>query len=99
MSLSLYEQETIINYNQEERTAQIFTYSKALMARIEKLRKRLPDEVTLLREEPTGARAYRRAALISRSRETLARQKENALSVKAKKHTPQGCASGLKTRR
>lgn len=29
------------------------------MARIEKLRKRLPDEVTLLRDEPTGAREYR----------------------------------------
>ena len=59
MSLSLYEQETIINYNQEERTAQIFTYSKSLISRIEKLRKRLPDDVALLREEPTGAREYR----------------------------------------
>ena len=59
MSLSLYEQETIINYNQEERTATIFTYSKSLVTRLEKLRKRLPDEVALLREEKTGAREYR----------------------------------------
>lgn len=59
MSLSLYEQETIINYNQGEMVATIFTYSKSLISRVEKLRKRLPDEVALLREEKTGAREYR----------------------------------------
>lgn len=59
MSLSLYEQETIISYNQGEAEATIFTYSKSLMPRVEKLRKRLPDEVALLREEKTGAREYR----------------------------------------
>lgn len=59
MSLSLYEQETIINYNQGEAGATIFTYSKSLISRVEKLRKRLPDEVALLREEKTGAREYR----------------------------------------
>ena len=59
MSLSPYERETIINYNQGEAEATIFTYSKSLISRVEKLRKRLPDEVALLREEKTGAREYR----------------------------------------
>lgn len=95
MSLSLYEQETIINYNQEERTAQIFTYSKALMARIEKLRKRLPDEVTLLREEPTGAREYRVPKsridikiprdLSAAERERLKRQGKEAYAARLRK--------------
>lgn len=42
MSLSKCEQETIINYNNEEKTASIFTYDKSL---IRKLDKRL-NEIT-----------------------------------------------------
>ena len=93
MSLSLYEQETIINYNQGEAEATIFTYSKSLISRPMRWR------CCARRRPARGSTACRRSASTSRSRETLARQKENALSAKAKKHTPQGCASGLKTRR
>ncbi len=39
-NLTKYEQETIINYNNEERAASIFTYDKSL---IRKLDKRLAD--------------------------------------------------------
>ena len=39
-NLTKYEQETIINYNNEEKTASIFTYDRSL---IRKLDKRLPD--------------------------------------------------------
>jgi len=39
-NLTKYEQETIINYNNEEKTASIFTYDKSL---IRKLDKRLAD--------------------------------------------------------
>lgn len=39
-NLTKYEQETIINYNNEEKTASIFTYDKSL---IRKLDKRLPE--------------------------------------------------------
>lgn len=40
MNLTKYEQETIINYNNEEKTASVFTYDKSL---IRKLDKRLSD--------------------------------------------------------
>ena len=40
MNLTKYEQETIINYNNEEKTAFILTYDKSL---IRKLDKRLPE--------------------------------------------------------
>lgn len=36
MNLSKYEQETTINYNNEEKSAVIFTYDKALMRKIDK---------------------------------------------------------------
>lgn len=47
-NLTKYEQETIINYNNEEKTASIFTYDRSL---IRKLDKRLPDypDITVVR--------------------------------------------------
>ena len=35
-NLTKYEQETIINYNNEEKTASIFTYDKSLIRKIDK---------------------------------------------------------------
>ncbi len=35
--LTRYEQETIINYNEGENTASVYTHSKALRRRLEKL--------------------------------------------------------------
>lgn len=36
MNLTKYEQETIINYNNEEKTASIFTYDKSLIRKLDK---------------------------------------------------------------
>lgn len=58
MNLSNIEQETIINYNQGEAEATVFTYDKALIRKLERLREKNPA-VELLREEKTGAREYR----------------------------------------
>lgn len=58
MNLSNIEQETIINYNQGEAEATVFTYDKALIRKLERLREKNPA-VDLLREEKTGAREYR----------------------------------------
>ena len=58
MNLSSIEQETIINYNQGEAEATVFTYDKALIRKLERLREKNPA-VDLLREEKTGAREYR----------------------------------------
>lgn len=38
------EQETIINYNEEEKTASIFTFNVALKHKLVKLAEKLPDE-------------------------------------------------------
>lgn len=44
MSLSRYEQETIINYNEEEKTAGVYTHNKALLRKLEKLAQERPEE-------------------------------------------------------
>lgn len=49
MSLSKYEQETIINYNNEDKTANIFTYDKSLIRKIESHMSDYPD-IKLLRK-------------------------------------------------
>ena len=37
MDLSKYEQETIINYNEEERTASVYTHSRKLRSKLSKI--------------------------------------------------------------
>ena len=58
MNLPAIEQETVINYNQGEAEATIFTYDKALIRKLEGLRKKNPA-VVLLRVDETGAKEYR----------------------------------------
>lgn len=56
MNLTPYEQETIINWNQGEANASVFTYDKSLMRKIDKIRSN-NKAVTLLREG-NGFREY-----------------------------------------
>lgn len=42
MNLSLYEQETIINYNEEEATASIYTHNRALIRKLDKFAQEAP---------------------------------------------------------
>ena len=47
--LSNYEKETVINYNNEERTAQVFTYHRALQNKLNRLLDVNPD-ISVLRK-------------------------------------------------
>ena len=44
MQLSRYEQETIIVYNEEDKTANVYTHSAAMHRRLDKLAQVQPDE-------------------------------------------------------
>lgn len=44
MNLTRYEQETIINFNEEEATASVYTHNNALRHRLEKLAQTRPGE-------------------------------------------------------
>ena len=46
MKLSQIEQETIILYNQEESTAEVYTYDPKLLAKLEMLAQKHPSQVT-----------------------------------------------------
>lgn len=44
MNLSLYEQETIINYNEAETTASVCTHNRALIRKLDKLAQERPGD-------------------------------------------------------
>lgn len=44
MNLSLYEQETIINYNEADSTASIYTHNRALRRKLDKLAQERPGD-------------------------------------------------------
>ena len=50
-NLTKYEQETIINWNNEEKTASIYTYDKSLMRKIENRRSEYPEIKVLKRSD------------------------------------------------
>lgn len=47
MSLSRYEQETIINFNEGDKTAGIYTHNRALRRKLEKLAQERPEDCRL----------------------------------------------------
>ena len=55
MELTKYEQETIINYNEGEDTASVYTHDKKLRKKLEGLALKYPDRITLARAYPNGA--------------------------------------------
>lgn len=51
MNLTKYEQETIINYNNEEKTASVFTYDKSLIRKLDKRLGEMADMKLIRRGE------------------------------------------------
>ena len=54
MKLTRYEQETVINYNEEESTASIYTHNRALRRKLEKLSADRPEDCRLYRISRDG---------------------------------------------
>lgn len=54
MQLSRYEQETIINYNEEEKAASVYTHNKALRRKLETLAVDRPEDCKLIRGSHEG---------------------------------------------
>lgn len=49
MNLSRYEMETIISYNDEEKTASVYTHNRSLIRQLAAMAEERPDECKLLR--------------------------------------------------
>lgn len=58
MSISRLEQETIINFNEAESTATVYTHNGALVRKLEGLADQRPDDVQRGRAFPDGGREY-----------------------------------------
>lgn len=53
-NLTSYEQETIINFNEEEKTAAVYTYNKAIIKMLDKLSLDYPNMFKLIRIDKYG---------------------------------------------
>ena len=53
MKLTKYEQETIINYNQAEQTASVYTHDPKLLEKLARLTKKYPGQI-----KPDGPNSY-----------------------------------------
>lgn len=58
MTLSNYEKETIINFNEEEQTASVYTFNGALKRKLARLSEERPEECKLDQQHSTGAVEY-----------------------------------------
>ena len=56
--LSAYERETIINYNMADQDATIYTHDKKMIARLEKLSAKFPDDFKRKSQSPSGDATY-----------------------------------------
>ena len=54
MNLSLYEQETIINYNEADSTASVYTHNRALIRRLDKFAQERPGDCHREKRAMTG---------------------------------------------
>lgn len=82
MSVSRLEQETIINFNEAEPMATIYTHNGALKRKLAKLAKERPADVRHSRSFPEGAEEYvvpKRWVRVNASRILSEAQREAAL--------------------
>lgn len=58
MKLSRYEQETIINFNEDEPVASVYTYNVKLKNRLKMLAEKYPDDCAFERKNSEGGVTY-----------------------------------------
>ena len=58
MKLSAYERETIILFNETSEPAEVFTYNKKMIRKLEKLANKFPDEFMLKSDNEGGGMTY-----------------------------------------
>lgn len=58
MNLTRYEQETIVNFNEEEKEANIFTHNGPMRRRLEKLSQERPQDCRLVRRDGQAVEYY-----------------------------------------
>lgn len=59
MYLTRFEQETIVNFNEESSRAEVYTYNKPLVRKLRLLSEKFPQDVVCVAEEDDGSITYR----------------------------------------
>lgn len=62
MKLSLYEQETIILYNQAEATAEVYSHDPRLLEKLRRLAEKYPDQI--VKKEPSDLTVPKRCVSV-----------------------------------
>ena len=88
IKLTKYEKETIINWNQEEDTASIYTFDSDLKHRLADFSVRFPDLCKLIRTTEEGSATYEitKSRLSIRLVPPYSEERRKAASEYAKKH-------------
>ena len=84
MTLSKYERETIIIYNQAEPNAMVYTHDPKLIAKLRRLHDAVPEKVYADFDEPNGAARYIVPKSCVSIREPFSRARREAASRRAK---------------
>ena len=58
MKLSAYERETIILFNETSEPAEVFTYNKRMIRKLDRLAQKFPDEFRLKSDNGEGGMTY-----------------------------------------
>lgn len=58
MKLSRYEQETIINFNEEEMMASVYTHNAKLKEKLKKMEASFPDDCSFVSKNSAGGVSY-----------------------------------------
>lgn len=83
MKLSLYEQETVINYNREDKNATVYTRDPAVMRKLDQLVISFPEvykcigetDIDKTYEMPKSAITYRKPRRLSEEQRQAARER------------------------
>ena len=84
MKLSLYEQETIILYNQAEATAEVYSHDPRLLEKLRRLAEKYPDQIVKRTARPSWCpnAAYRCGEPYSAERRKAASERAKAAGYK-----------------
>lgn len=84
MTLSPYEMETILLYNQAESTASVYTHDPKLIKKLRRLSEKYPDKIYPERKERPGAVSYIVPKSCVSVREPVSDERRRAASQRAK---------------
>ena len=91
MRLSKYEQETIINFNEDEAVASVYTYNPKLKERLKQMAARFPADCSFVSKNSAGGVTYQISKKLVSIRQPYSeerRQKDRERALAANRRPP-----------